>query len=164
MKSNAFFSPCNKYRWSLTRYINESCKEIIFIGLNPSSADAIHNDSTLIRIIDFCESWGYGSLTVINLFAKIATNPRYLSVDNDPIGRDNDAALNKYINHWSQNKMCDLWIGWGIKGQLMNRDQEILKRIKKYSQRIPNIIGETKGGYPRHPLYISKKKTLYPLP
>ena len=164
MKSDALFSPCRRYRWRLTRSIKKSSKEIIFIGLNPSSANASNNDSTLTRVINFCRHWDYGSLTVINLFGIVATNPRHLLLYNDPIGWRNNSELNKHINYWSHNPMCDLWIGWGVNGNIMNRNREILEKIKKYYFKTPYIIGLTKGGHPKHPLYISKDKYLYPFP
>ena len=78
INSNAVFSFSRKYRYRLNRRINQSRHEIIFIGLNPSTADEEDNDSTLIRVLNFSNSWGYGSLVVINLFARISTSPRLL--------------------------------------------------------------------------------------
>ena len=78
MNSNAVFSLCRKYRYRLNRRISQSRKEIIFIGLNPSTADEKDNDSTLRRLLDFSDSWGYGSLVVINLFARISNSPKIL--------------------------------------------------------------------------------------
>ena len=164
MESNAFFSPCGKFRWKLTRLISKSPKELIFVGLNPSKADAITNDLTLIRLISFCTLWGYGSLTVINLFGKITKDPRQLLSNEDPIGSQNDSVLNKNIYYWSKAQMCDLWIGWGTKGIIMNRNKKVLSQIKKSCSKKPLIIGLTKAGHPRHPLYTSKEKYLYPFP
>ena len=47
MNSNAVFSLSRKYRYRLNRRINQSRKEIIFIGLNPSTADETKNDPDL---------------------------------------------------------------------------------------------------------------------
>ena len=60
--------------------------------------------------------------------------------------------------------MCDLWIGWGAKGKFMNRNSKVLTMIKMCYLKKPYIIGLTKDGHPRHPLYSSKKKYLYQLP
>ncbi len=160
MKETATFSSCNHYRWSLTRYINDSPKELFFIGLNPSFANATSNDPTLTRLLGFAELWGYGSLVVINLFARISKSPKSLSMCNDPVGSQNDFELNKRISYWSNHDFCTLWIGWGVNGRLMNRNQKLLKRIKK-SLKNPYVIGLTKGGHPKHPLYISKNKKLF---
>ncbi len=163
MKSSASFSSCKKYRWGLTRLISDSKRELIFIGLNPSLATGKANDRTLCRLISFTKSWGYGSLKVINLFALISKEPNILKYCKDPIGLKNDYELKKSIRYWSKNFQCDLWIGWGLKGEIMDRHNKILKMIKDESTRDPLVIGLSKNGHPLHPLYVSKKKKLYPL-
>ena len=160
MKSSASFSTCKNYRWSLTRHLTNSKKELIFIGLNPSLANATDNDPTIRRLIGFSENWGYGCLTVLNLFAKVSKSPKSLASCNDPVGWQNDCQLNKMIKYWSYNDSCELWIGWGVNGRLMGRNEKFLKKIKR-SSRKPLVIGLTKEGHPKHPLYISKQKTLF---
>ena len=160
MRSSASFSTCKDYRWYLSRYINENPKTLIFVGLNPSLANQNENDPTLKRLIGFAELWGYGSLVVVNLFARITKSPKFLASCKDPVGFKNDFELNKRISYWETNDSCDLWIGWGISGRLRNRDTLLLKRIKESSKK-PYVIGLTKDGYPQHPLYTSKQKTLF---
>ncbi len=169
--SNASFSICGKYRWNLQRRINESNKEIIYFGLNPSKANYKYNDQTLTRVIKFVDLWGYGSLTVINLFAVIATNPKLIKLSRDPIGEENNKEIIKRMLLWSKNPICDLWLGWGDQGSYKNRNKEVLKLINTtYLKRIkffpdaspPYIIGLTKKGNPRHPLYVSKNNVLRP--
>ena len=169
MNSNAVFSFSRKYRYRLNRRINQSRKEIIFIGLNPSTADEEDNDSTLIRVLNFSNSWGYGSLVVINLFARISPSPSILKSSSNPIGPFNNFELKTNIKNWSENEFCDLWLGWGVNGSFMNRDRNILKEIKKYSKKkmqhfpkaqMPLALGLTKGGYPRHPLYMPNSSYL----
>lgn len=43
--------------------------------LNPSNADAMHDDPTLWRIMGFSFRWGYGGLVVGNLYPFITANP-----------------------------------------------------------------------------------------
>ena len=169
MNSNAVFSFSRKYRYRLNRKINQSRKEIIFIGLNPSTADEEDNDSTLIRVLNFANSWGYGSLVVINLFARISSSPRLLKSSSNPIGPFNNFELKTNIKDWSEDEFCDLWLGWGVNGSFMIRDRNILKEIKKYSEKkmqnftkakMPLAIGLTKAGHPRHPLYMANSSYL----
>ena len=164
MRSHASFSDCGNYRWSLTRVLNGSEKELIFIGLNPSLGTSYKNDATLRRLIRFTEEWGYGSLHVINLFGKISIRPKGLRKCNDPVGSKNDLELVRNINIWSENNLFDLWVGWGINGQFMNRNNLILNIINKASFRRPYVVGLTKEGHPSHPLYFSKKSKLFSLP
>ncbi len=169
MNSNTVFSLSKKYRYRLNRRINKSRKEIIFIGLNPSTADEEVNDATLIRLINFSDSWGYGSLVVVNLFARISTSPRFLKSCVNPIGSLNNHVLKKKLKDWSEDEFCDLWLGWGVNGSFMKRDRTILREIQKYSLKktkklskaqMPLALGLTKGGFPRHPLYMASSSHL----
>ncbi|WP_269623389.1 DUF1643 domain-containing protein [Prochlorococcus marinus] len=170
-QSNAQFSLCGRYRWNLNRRFNSCKKEIIFIGLNPSKANSFVNDRTLIRLINFSNLWGYGSLSVVNLFAIISNNSLDLKSFADPIGNSNNKELNNKIKAWSEKELCDLWLGWGVNGSYLNRDKVVLRKIQNYyNKRVRNFpkasqpyaIGITKDGYPRHPLYVQNKTILKP--
>ena len=170
-ESNASFSSCGTYRWSLYRRINKSKKTIIFVGLNPSFANAIRNDKTLARVINFVDSWGYGSLIVVNLFAKISKVPISLKLCSDPIGERNHMELERTFLNWSSDQFCDLWLGWGVHGKYMNRNSEVLSMIDEFKRKRCNrfsdssmalVLGKTKEGHPRHPLYVCKKEVLKP--
>ncbi len=163
------FSECGSYRWILKRELLTGKKTVVFIGLNPSKANARHSDKTLIRIINFCSRWDYKNIYIINLFGMISTSPIQLLKSNDPIGSRNDLITIKSLNFWRENTNCDLWLGWGDKGQFNGRDREVLKLIKKfsalksndnnYSKRVLSL-GLSKKGNPRHPLYMPNQSFL----
>ncbi len=170
-KSYASFSVCGKYRWNLRRQLGKSDRKLIFIGLNPSIANSDRNDATLIRLMRFAQMWGYGCLEVVNLFARIAKNPILLSRCKDPVGFRNNLELHKKIKNWSIDRSSDLWLGWGVKGQYLHRNVEVMKIVERfYIERLsffpnaakPYSIGSTKGGHPKHPLYSSNKDVLMP--
>ena len=144
-------------------------KTILFIGLNPSKANSSHNDRTLIRIINFSSRWNYKNIYIINLFGLISKSPSQLSKSNDPIGENNDLITLKSLEFWRENNNCDLWLGWGDKGQLNGRNRKVLKLIKNYSNLKSNennysksvfCLGLSKKGNPRHPLYMSNQSCL----
>ena len=157
------FSECRSYRWILKRELLSGKKTIVFIGLNPSRANATINDRTLVRIINFCSRWNYKNIYIINLFGLISKSPIQLSKSNDPIGKNNDLITLKLLGFWKEDSNCDLWLGWGDKGQLKGRDRKVLKLIKdfsnlksnenNYSKRVLSL-GLSKKGNPRHPLYM----------
>ena len=99
----------------------------------------------------------------------ISTSPIQLLKSNDPIGSRNDLITIKSLNFWRENTNCDLWLGWGDKGQFNGRDREVLKLIKKfsalksnennYSKRVLSL-GLSKKGNPRHPLYMPNQSFL----
>ncbi len=144
-------------------------KTVVFIGLNPSKADSSNNDRTLVRIINFCSRWNYKNIYIINLFGLISKSPIQLSKINDPIGKNNDLITLKLLEFWRKDSNCDLWLGWGDKGQLKGRDGKVLKLIKNfsnfkskennYSKRVLSL-GLSKKGNPRHPLYMPNQSFL----
>ena len=146
-------------------------KTVIFIGLNPSKANSVNNDRTLIRIINFCSRWNYKNIYVINLFGLISKDPSQLSKNNDPVGKNNDLITLKALEFWRKNINCDLWLGWGDKGQLYRRNYMVLKLIKNlsnleskennHSRRVLSL-GFTKKGNPFHPLYMPNDSSLKP--
>jgi len=165
------FSECRSYRWILKRELISGKRTVVFIGLNPSKANSVNNDRTLIRIINFCSLWSYKSIYVINLFGLISRSPLKLSKSKDPVGRNNDLITFKVLDFWSKNNNCDLWLGWGDKGNYFSRDSEVLGLIKNFSsfnltKNNPSkrlfSLGVSKKGNPRHPLYISKESLLEP--
>ena len=142
---------------------------MVFIGLNPSKANAVENDRTLIRVINFCSRWNYKNIYMINLFGLISKSPLKLSKVKDPVGEKNDLIALKVLEFWSKNANCDLWLGWGDKGNLYSRDFIILNLIKKFSNLNSNentkrilTLGFSKKGNPRHPLYLPKESFLKP--
>ena len=122
-----------------------------------------------MRMIDFCSRWNYKNIYIINLFGMISKTPIQLSKSKNPIGVKNDLITIKTLEFWRQDSNCDLWLGWGDKGQLQGRDRKVLKLIKKfsnlkssknnYSKRVLSL-GLSKKGNPRHPLYMPKQSFL----
>ena len=153
----------------LKRELLSGKKTIVFIGLNPSKANSSNNDRTRVRIINFCSRWNYKNIYIINLFGLISKSPIQLSKSNDPIGKNNDLITLKSLEFWREDIYCDLWLGWGDKGQLKGRDRKVLKIIKNFSNLKSNennyskrvlSLGLSKKGNPRHPLYMSNQSFL----
>ena len=167
--SFCLFSKCRSYRWILKRELLRGKKTLVFIGLNPSRANSFYNDRTLFRIVNFCSRWNYKNIYIINLFGLISKSPVQLSKSYDPIGKNNDLITLKSLEFWRDDSNCDLWLGWGDKGQLKGRDRKVLKLIKDFSNFKSNennyskrvlCLGLSKKGNPRHPLYMPNKSFL----
>ena len=171
-KNNAIFSSCELYRWSLSRTIDSSSRRtLLFIGLNPSKANSYSNDPTLKRLLNFCTLLDYKNLVVLNLFARIATSPKILRTCMNPIGKENDKFLSLNALTWSVNSLWDICLGWGSKGDFLNREFDVLRslRIHFINRSIfckgsfgPLVFGLTSNGKPRHPLYLPRSSELKP--
>ena len=167
LESEAYFSSCGLYRWSLKRILTYNKNTLIFIGLNPSKASRKQDDPTLRRLIKFAYSWGYGSLIVVNLFARVSSSPSIIKRCSDPVGKKNDQVLLSHFFEWSQDPSCDLWLGWGNQGVWKNRNLDVMTFLKtsainrgcQFPTALgPLALGLTMQGHPLHPLYISQKK------
>jgi len=151
------------YRYDLVRYngnhnLTTPC---VFIMLNPSTADASKDDATIRRCRGYAESWGYGKMVVLNLFAFRATKPEDLKAAEDPIGPLTDDFLRRYLEYavkWKGPLIC----AWGTHGTFMDRNKEVLNIIRLMGG-TPMCLRTTKDGHPSHPLYLPKnlKPSLY---
>ncbi|MFM7314170.1 MAG: DUF1643 domain-containing protein [Cyanobium sp.] len=170
----AAFSRCGQYRWWLRRRWQASGPRLLFVGLNPSSADGCRDDPTLRRLIGFARSWGYGSLEVLNLFAWISSDPTALRQCRDPVGDRTDAWIVARTRVLTEEKARDravpptegnggvpLWLGWGNGGGWRGRDQQLLEKLQGLPVRLL-CLGVTAGGHPRHPLYVRGGSPLMP--
>jgi len=90
MKKSAIISDCNKYRYELHREWDKDKKKVLFIMLNPSTADGLNNDLTTIRCINFAKKWGYGGIMIGNIYPFRAKRPKDLR---KWIDTDKDAAF-----------------------------------------------------------------------
>lgn len=152
VKKDAKLSECRKYRFALWRIWDDSKPYVMFIGLNPSTADETEDDPTLTRCINYAKSWGYGGVCMANLFSFRATEPEDMLAVTDPIGQGNDEWLIKL-----SGKAGLVVAAWGNTGRHMGRSQQI-------RQLLPNLhcLKMNKSGEPAHPLY--QKATLQPVP
>lgn len=73
--SSAVLSPCGLYRYCLERCGDKQKPGIVFVMLNPPSADAQKDDPTFRRCIYFASVWGFVSAEVVNVFAYRTKNP-----------------------------------------------------------------------------------------
>lgn len=151
MTKNAIFSPNRKYRYMLSRIWLPSKGLACFVCLNPSTADEKTDDPTIRRCIQFADSWGYGGIVMVNLFAFRATKPKQLFLEREPIGFEND----HYINNESGFARITI-AAWGVAGKYQHRDKAVMPLLTD-----PHYLTLTKDGHPGHPLFL--KKDLKPI-
>lgn len=149
--SSAFISECGQYRYELRRTLDESRPKVMFIMLNPSTANAEIDDPTIRRCVGFAKIWGYGGILVGNLFAYRATEPKTLLTVADPIGHENLNHL-KVMYDESDTAIC----AWG-NGKLVER---LGKKFGDDYKPLSGFLGRiyylelANDGTPKHPLYL----------
>jgi hypothetical protein len=125
---------------------------VVFIALNPSTANHQQDDPTIRRCVGFAKNWGFQSMAIVNLFAYRATLPKDLKSAVNPIGPRNNYWLRKMI------EPADLAIAcWGNHGSFLARDETVLKLFSGL-----HCIVQNKSLHPAHPLYL--KAGLAPIP
>lgn len=149
------------YRYRLDRTWDAAKDSVLFVMLNPSTADAAEDDPTLRRCIHFAQRERYGSLIVVNLFAWRATDPADLLKANkdgeDIAGEDS----NGMINHAANNAKAII-LAWGSMGGLFPERTKEVTHIVGRSGRPLWTLGTCCNGQPRHPLYLANDTKLQP--
>lgn len=148
MHGSAVFSEDRVYRYRLEREWDTVLPKLAWMMLNPSTADAEQDDPTIRRCIGFARDWGYGGIVVVNVYALRATDPRELARYPDPVGPENDReivdVMSSYVNV----------AAWGTKA--LGDDSVQMSRLLREKRSLfpAYCLGLTKGGHPRHPLYV----------
>ncbi len=142
--AGAVFSPCRRYRYSLFRRWAEG-PQCCFVMLNPSTADELKDDPTIRRCIGFAKSWSCGSLVVGNIFAYRSTDPDELYRQEDPVGPENDRWL-----QFMQTESPLVIAAWGNHGTHQGRGDAVRALVPGLY-----VLGLTKTGQPKHPLYVA---------
>lgn len=163
MNNPCAFSPCRTFRYRLDHAIREvpagrEPRRVMWIGLNPSTADERQLDPTLRRIRGFSEAWGYDTFVMTNAFAFRATLPADMRAAPDPVGPDNDRHLLESAAACRRIVAC-----WGVHGEHLERGARVagLLREHGFGRRLV-CLGLTGAGHPRHPLYL--RATTEPMP
>jgi hypothetical protein len=149
-EAEAHFSPCGAYRYALMRRFGTGSRMVLFVGLNPSTADGSHDDPTIRRCVSFVARLGFDGLWMSNLFAFRATDPRALRGVPDPIGPDNDLWFERLA---AQTQLAI--VGWGNGGCRQERVARVLAGLSNVY-----CFGKTALGQPRHPLYLPRTTPL----
>lgn len=151
MEKGAQFSGCRTYRYALWRTWSQGDGHVMFIGMNPSTADETQDDPTIRRCIGFAKAWGFKGIYMLNLFAYRATRPRDLNDVDDPIGPQNNEFLKMYFEPAGLTVAC-----WGTHGVYWNRNRDVIELLGLENL---SCLGLTKNGQPKHPLYLKSDIT-----
>lgn len=147
-ESVAVYSPCERYRYELTRVWDGDGSRACFIMLNPSTATEVQNDPTVERCERRARALGHGGFRVVNIFAWRETDPRAMRRVADPIGPQNDAAILAACE-WADVVVC----AWGAHGAHLGRGPEVEAMLRAAGAPL-HALGLSKDGHPKHPLYI----------
>lgn len=146
--STAAYSPCEAYRYALTRVWDAAGVRVCFVMLNPSTATEVQNDPTVERCERRARALGFGAFRVCNIFAFRATDPRMMRAQADPVGSGNDAAIAEGAD-WAHSVVC----AWGNHGAHLQRGAAVAQLLRASGRPLFHL-GLSLAGHPKHPLYI----------
>ncbi|MEQ9074075.1 MAG: DUF1643 domain-containing protein [Sandaracinaceae bacterium] len=158
--AGAVISPCKRYRYRLWRGA-EPGRQAIFVGCNPSTAGASHDDATVRKFRGFTARWGCTGFEMLNACAYRARHPRDLLTVDDPVGPDNREAFDAAFfeaRRWAEPLVV---VGWGsaLPKPLRHHAETALGWLEALGGEL-HCLGVTKGGQPRHPLMLSYSTAL----
>ena len=122
---------------------------MVFVMLNPSTATEVQNDPTVERCERRARTLGFGGFQVVNIFAWRNTDPKKMRAAKDPIGPENDHTILESCQ-WGDQIIA----AWGTHGAHLNRGSMVEKTLRKSNKPVFHL-GISKGGHPKHPLYIA---------
>lgn len=167
----AVFGGDRAYRYALGRRLGPGGNEqlglrgggrLLVVCLNPSTADERKDDPTVARLSKWARRHDYDELVVANLFALRSTDPKVMVDHPSPVGELNDRWLAKLAQD------ADAVVAaWGAHGAHRDRGREVFRLLRgpRFSREPRPVwcFELTKGGHPRHPLYLRKDVELRPL-
>lgn len=148
----------DEYRYRLSRTWDDRLPTVLFLMMNPSVADILVDDMTVLLCRRYAENWGYGRLYVGNTFAYRCTQSARLLEVEDPIGPDNDRHLlemakeaSLIVMAYGQPHPSLRWRGIAVAGMLRAEGHQL------------HVLRLSKDGTPRHPLRqgLDLKPTLW---
>lgn len=132
-------------------------KSVLFIMLNPSTADAEVDDPTIRRCVGFAKGWGYDRLEVVNLFAYRTKSPAELLAlgdADDPVGPQNSSVIRHLIEGRKEffgGGVDKIICAWGAHGTHLGQDETVLGWLSNAPRFALKL---SKDGHPGHPLYL----------
>lgn len=159
--SAKFDGPGDIYRLWLRRDWGETWSGkpfVLFIGMNPSTAEADVDDPTIRAELDFTDRLGLSSYVKCNIGAYRATYPGDLAIAGvDLCPGSNISAICGFAT-----SALRVVAAWGkLPRPLQPPGERILFELRKLE--IPIwCLGKNNDGSPKHPLYIKRTTPLVP--
>lgn len=125
---------------------------VVFLMLNPSTADAFVADPTIKRCIAFARALGADVLEVVNIFALRSTDPNELYKRTWGLRGDHQDNDREIIA--ACTGAYRVVAGWGKHGALGDRGYTVRTLLSLHHGIKLHHLGLNQDGSPKHPLYL----------
>lgn len=154
VRGAAEFSECGRYRYWLSRWWNWPPTAVtqyaLWIGMNPSTAEAGVDDPTIRKEMHFTRVMGLSGYLKCNVMDYRATNPKaLLSSVVAPCSLENIGHIIRLARNASV-----IVAAWGALPKPLRRYATVVAAAIDFDGRTLMCMGVTKDGSPRHPLYL----------
>ena len=151
MEKSAIISNSGLYRYELHREWDKDKGRVLFIMLNPSTADSHEDDLTTIRCVNFAKKWGYGGISIGNIYPFRAKRPKDLRKWLKAYDGERPEAYENNISHvGAMASEADLIVcAWGCNHPGI---PDWIEYIPYYSQYLCYLELCKDGITPKHPL------------
>jgi hypothetical protein len=164
---DATFSACGRYRYRLERRLATAAPDaraILFVCMNPSTAEATVDDPTVRRCWTYSRDWGFARMLLCNVMAYRATHPDLLLALHDPMpaGVEPGGADNVRAVLHAAREAGEIVCAWG---RVHRRLRPHVDRVEVALRAIGfplSVLTLTKEGHPGHPLYLRRDLTPQP--
>ncbi len=156
--SAVFGGDHDEYRYELRRVWDSGLPRVLFVMMNPSTADPLYDDPTVAKCRRYAEAWGYGSLLVGNTFAYRATDQRELCRVLDPVGPRNT----EHLLQMAAEAACVVFAYGKPHRSLRLLGVCSAEAVRRYCPEKSHVLQLCADGTPSHPLYL--KGDLMPVP
>ncbi len=157
IEAGADFSECRQYRYALWRIWDKTKPLVMFVGLNPSTANESEPDNTVKSVMRISKANGYGGFYMMNCFPFVSTNPDALRDYDKTFFQQHQFVLNNIKLKEIEAKCKDIVFAWGAFKVVKD-----LGRNKEMCTMFPNAkaLQILKDGSPKHPLYCKSETQL----
>ncbi len=159
---SASFNAEGDCRFTLERWLEPVSRDyVLWIGMNPSTADAEVNDPTITREWGFTVGFRMNRMIKVNVSPYRATNPKGIVVD----GLGDEYAHNEdEILRLAKEAQIVVLAHGVLPKIIMPYGDSLYQGLRRAG--VPcRCLGRTKAGFARHPLYVPSNTPLveYPL-
>lgn len=152
-RAQGYLQSCVGHRQLASEYA--ALKRVVFVMLNPSTANAFKPDLTVSECIRFSKLWvpDLDLVEVVNLFAFRTPHPKVLKA---AAVHGDDAVADQQILEACTGAHLVI-TAWGTGGGFRDRDIHVARLLARDNIGICHI-GRTKDGFPKHPLARGKHR------
>lgn len=162
-RQGAVFSPCGNHRYILWRRWNDNSRLLLYVLLNPSTADGENEDRTTRRCRYFAEQYGAGGMIIVNVFSFVATRTDELKRHLQDLRVSGNGGLHeeaafaevnaRYVREVFRHVEAVV-AAWG-RPPFASSDFTAMQSLLKHSSLPVLCLGTTCRGFPRHPSRVA---------